>query len=295
MEADEAELARVGGGAGHQHPAGLEQGPEPLARCPRPSPQPPRARRPPPGGRPPPAAGSGRPRRRPAGPRPPPTGRAARRPPRPGRPRARPGTAPAAPGAPGRRASPRRRPARWARGRKATSATASARMPPTPSMTVMPNWGSSWSPAISSRVARSIGATSRWTSPSSGVAAASRAAAASRTCSAEPRLQADQAPLGLVGDAVAAQLDHDRVADGAAASTAASPSRTWCSAGNGTPKLPSSSLEAASERVGMAGQATAQRGPPRKNSATAWMRVSMASSAMGSRPSRPSRKWTSLK
>ena len=62
--------------------------------------------------------------------------------------------------------------------RMATSATASARMPPTPTITVMPNCGSSASPAISSRLPRTIGATSTATSPSSGVAAASSSVAA---------------------------------------------------------------------------------------------------------------------
>src|SRR5690606_34887645 len=65
--------------------------------------------------------------------------------------------------------------------RKATSATASARMPPTPSMTVMPNCSSRCSPAISSRLPRSIGATSRCTSPSSGRAAARSSSAAAAT------------------------------------------------------------------------------------------------------------------
>ena len=65
-----------------------------------------------------------------------------------------------------------------ARGGCATSATASARMPPTPSITVMPNCGSSVRPAISSRLPCTIGATRTATSPSSGVAAASSSAAA---------------------------------------------------------------------------------------------------------------------
>ena len=49
-----------------------------------------------------------------------------------------------------------------------TSAIASARMPPTPTITVMPNCGSRASPAISSRLPRTIGATRTPTSPSSG-------------------------------------------------------------------------------------------------------------------------------
>ena len=45
-------------------------------------------------------------------------------------------------------------------GRNTTSATASARMPPTPSITVGPNWGSRTTPAINSRLPETIGATS---------------------------------------------------------------------------------------------------------------------------------------
>ena len=93
--------------------------------------------------------------------------------------------------------------------RKLTSATASARTPPTPSITVIPNCGSRWSPAMSSRLPRTIGATSTWHSPSSGVAAASssvrrRSERRRRPSTPEPH----EAPLGLVGDAVAAELER---------------------------------------------------------------------------------------
>ena len=62
---------------------------------------------------------------------------------------------------------------------------ASASTPPTPSITVIPNCGSRLRPAISSRVPRTIGATSRPTSPSSGRAAASSSAPAASTASAD--------------------------------------------------------------------------------------------------------------
>ena len=70
-----------------------------------------------------------------------------------------------------------------------------------PSITVMPNCSSWWSPAISSRLPRSIGATSRCTSPSSGRAAASssRGRLGDRVVVGER--QAHEAALGLVGDA----------------------------------------------------------------------------------------------
>ena len=67
--------------------------------------------------------------------------------------------------------------------RNATSATASASTPPTPTMTHGPNCGSVCTPAISSRDPRTIGATSNATSPSSGRAAARRSTAAAATAS----------------------------------------------------------------------------------------------------------------
>ncbi|CAB4871608.1 unannotated protein [freshwater metagenome] len=66
-------------------------------------------------------------------------------------------------------------------GRKTTSAIASAKIPPIPSMTLAPNCGSRTTPAINSRFPCTIGATKTVTGPSSGRAAASRSAAASCT------------------------------------------------------------------------------------------------------------------
>jgi hypothetical protein len=93
-------------------------------------------------------------------------------------------------------------------GRNTTSAMASARMPPTPSITLAPNCGSRTTPAMSSRLPDTIGATSTDTGPSSGVAAASRSAAACSTAPASPSRSLHQAALGLVRDRVAAQLHH---------------------------------------------------------------------------------------
>ena len=98
-------------------------------------------------------------------------------------------------------------------GRKTTSATASARTPPTPSITVGPNWGSRSSPMINSRFPATIGATSTWTSPSRSVAAANSSAAADSTAAASPKSQADESAFGLVGDRVALELGHHRKPD----------------------------------------------------------------------------------
>ena len=95
-------------------------------------------------------------------------------------------------------------------GRNTTSATASARMPPTPSITVGPNCGSRTTPAISSRLPRTIGATSTPTSPSCGRGRGEQLAggAAHRVGVAEA--EPNEPALGLVGDRVAVELGDDR-------------------------------------------------------------------------------------
>jgi hypothetical protein len=123
-------------------------------------------------------------------------------------------------------------------------------------MTVMPNWGSWCSPAISSRVARSMGATSRCTSPSSGVAAASSSLAASATCSGEPSPNRTSARSVLWAIPSPPNLTTTGYPISPAAPTASSTPATTRSSGNGTPNALSSSLEATSERVGMTGQTT---------------------------------------
>jgi hypothetical protein len=72
-------------------------------------------------------------------------------------------------------------------GRNTTSATASARTPPTPSITVGPNCTSRSRPTISSRLPEIIGATSTPTSPSSGRAAARSSEAARSTAGPSAR------------------------------------------------------------------------------------------------------------
>ena len=135
-------------------------------------------------------------------------------------------------------------------GRNTTSATASARMPPTPSITVGPNWASRSTPAISSRLPRIIGATSTATSPSSGVAAASSSVAAWPHGGGVGEAEPDQTALGLVGDGVAVELGDDRVAEllggGDGVVGRASASR---SAASGTPNSASSALDSDSDNV----------------------------------------------
>jgi hypothetical protein len=65
---------------------------------------------------------------------------------------------------------------------------ASASTPPTPSITAIPNCGSRTSPAMSSRLPATIGATRTPTAPSSGRAASSSSVAARLTASASASL-----------------------------------------------------------------------------------------------------------
>ena len=116
---------------------------------------------------------------------------------------------------------------------------------------------------MSSRVARSIGATSRWTSPSSGVAAASSAVGRVAHLLGRPEAEPDEPALGLVGDGVAAELDHDREAELAGGGRPRR--RRWTRParwGTARRNVASSSFDAASESVGMAGQAS-DRAPPK--------------------------------
>ncbi len=133
--------------------------------------------------------------------------------------------------------------------RSTTSATASARTPPTPSMTVGPNWGSSDRPAISSRVPDTMGATSTPTSPSAGVAAASRAVAASSTAPASRRLRRTR-PRSVL---CAMRSPHSFATTGypssVAAAAASAAVATIRSPSTGMPCSASSALEAASDRV----------------------------------------------
>ena len=132
----------------------------------------------------------------------------------------------------------------------ATSATASARMPPTPSITVMPNCGSSASPAISSRLPRSIGATSTPTSPSSGGGRGQQVGGRGRTASASARPSRTRPRSVLWAMASPHSLATTGIADRRPRPTAAaSGSATTCSAGMGTPCAARSALDSASDRV----------------------------------------------
>ncbi len=135
------------------------------------------------------------------------------------------------------------------RGRNTTSAIASASTPPTPSITFRPNCGSSTTPAISSRVPRTIGATSSWTGPSAGVDAPSSSAPAWRTCSAVVRLSLTRPRSVLWAMASPHSLTTTDPPIAAAACTASSAVSTRCSAASGTPYWASNAFDAASDRV----------------------------------------------
>ena len=104
-----------------------------------------------------------------------------------------------------RRSSRRRRSARAGTSRKLTSAIASARIPPKPIITQRPNCASVCRPAISSRAPRTIGATSRSTAPSSGVAARQQRVGGLAHRGLVAEVEPDEAALGLVRDRVAAR------------------------------------------------------------------------------------------
>ena len=186
--------------------------------------------------------------------------------------------------------------------RKATSATASARMPPTPSITVIPNCGSRWSPAISSRLPDTIGATSRWTAPSSGRAAARRSVAAARTASSSPRPRRTRPRSVLCAIESPPSLTTTGWPSSSAAATAASTESTTFSATTGSPWDARRALESASDSVGTPGNRTHWRTrryhgsrAERKNSRMWSRRRSMRSAASGSSPRRPSMKGRSEK
>ena len=100
-------------------------------------------------------------------------------------------------------------------GRNTTSAIASARTPPTPSMTVGPNCGSRTSAGDQLAIALHHRRHEHVRpSPSSGVAAASSSAAAAATPRRRSReIEAHEAALGLVGDRVTVELGDDRIPD----------------------------------------------------------------------------------
>ena len=183
-----------------------------------------------------------------------------------------------------------------------------------PSRTVGPNCGSRATPAMSSRLPFTMGATSSDTSPSSGVAAPSRSAPGPGHRVGAVEAEAHQPALGLVGDGVAAQLHHHREPevggrlDGLVGGghlplveqghPVASQQRLGGGLGQG----------AGGARVGHGGGP--YRRPPRAprptgrrrgagrcgtGARTCCRRASSASGAKGSRASRPSRKGPSLK
>ena len=133
--------------------------------------------------------------------------------------------------------------------RIATSATASASTPPMPTSTVGPNCSSWETPAISSRVPETMGATSTPVASSSGLAASSSSCAAAATApgSDNPRRTSPRSVLCAICS------PHSLTATGrptpVAASAAISASVTRCSGAKGTPKPASRAFESASDSV----------------------------------------------
>lgn len=136
--------------------------------------------------------------------------------------------------------------------RTATSSMASAKTPPTPTITAGPNCGSRITPAMSSRFPDTMGAIRIDTSPSSGRAAASSSLAAVYTAavSARPRRTRPRSVLWAMVS------PHSFAATGkprrCAATTAASGSSTVSSVANGTPKGANKAFESISDNVEVA-------------------------------------------
>ena len=134
-------------------------------------------------------------------------------------------------------------------GQNTTSPTASARMPPTPSMAFRPNWGSRTSPAMSSLLPSIIGVTRRVTAPSSGRAAASNSAAAERAAPASARPSRTRPRSVLWAMAAPHSLTATGQPSSCAAGATASASCTSRSSTTGRPYSRNRALDAASDRV----------------------------------------------
>ena len=135
-------------------------------------------------------------------------------------------------------------------GLNTTSATASARIPPTPSITVGPNWRSRSMPAISSRFPATIGATSNETSPSDGSAASKqlgRGGVARLLASPSRRRTRPRSVLWAIASPHSFTTTGNPIAVAAAAASSAL--ATSRSSANGSPKPARSRFEAASDRV----------------------------------------------
>ncbi len=134
-------------------------------------------------------------------------------------------------------------------GRNTTSATASARMPPTPSITIAPNWASWTTPAISSRLPDTIGAINTSTSPSAGVAAPSSSVAAASTAARSPRRSLTNPRSVLWAIASPLSFATTGYPISSAASPAAAAESTNRSGAIGTPWAASRAFEARSDKV----------------------------------------------
>ena len=102
---------------------------------------------------------------------------------------------------------------------------------------------------MSSRQPVTMGATSRSTAPSSGRRGGEQLGGRGPHRVGVGEAEPHQAALGLVGDAVAVQLDHHRVAERSAAATASSGEPTRRDSARGTPCRATSWAESASESV----------------------------------------------
>ncbi len=134
-------------------------------------------------------------------------------------------------------------------GRNTTSAIASARTPPTPSMTVGPNCGSRSAPTMNSRLPFTIPATSTFTVPSSGVAAASSSAAAAATSAGLRRSRRTRRRSVLWAIASPLSLATTGYPISSAAATAPAASSANLSTAVGTPYEAKSSFDARSDSV----------------------------------------------
>ncbi len=150
--------------------------------------------------------------------------------------------------------------------RNATSARASASTPPTPIITHGPNCGSRSTPAMSSRLPCTIGATRIPTAPSSGTAASSRAVDAART-SSSPCSPSRTRPRSVLWATPSPQSFTTTAAPGAtsrAASTASSGVSTTRSSSTGTPAPVRTRFDSCSDRVRLTVWVTPRwRGPAR--------------------------------
>ena len=134
-------------------------------------------------------------------------------------------------------------------GLKTTSFSASAMMPPTPSITVGPNCASTSMPTMNSRTPETISATSRCTSPSAGRAAPSSSVAASRTASSPVKRRRTRPLSVLCAIASPPSLTTTAPPISLAAAIASSAVATFASLAKGRPYGDNRDFESDSDKV----------------------------------------------